>query len=383
MLPLDDDEIEVPLPPGPPPGPPPPPPPPPVDLPLERIVSGAAPPIQYRALAELAKDTSLPRLLPSIVYSYKPALMLALEQGSDGTWHKAMIRPPTATTRAPFAGVGTVPAVHRLLECGWDREAPILLNARRPLFRLLAEDNDPAFTYELAGESKDGDGAAFSRSVLRAAAAGALAHAGYGTDPRLRGAAQRMRQRIQGFLDSPLADDPWVKHEGKQVLIADAAPPSLHFLIMLAFMPGFRLEHDEFVDLLFKYLTRPLPRHEPVQFAGTRAVPAPGLVLGDPLPTRQAADADIPFTLLWLELMARLGLLERHEPWKRQFERLLDDRDRDLLWRPGKSQTITSARPAVWPFSALGKPGEEGAALEVTFRLGLIGRIAGRELHFV
>lgn len=383
MIPLDDDEIEATLPPGPPSGPPPPPPPPPVDLPLERIVLGAAPPIQYRALAELAKDTSLPRLLPSIVYSYRPALMLALEQGSDGTWHNAMLRAPTPTTRAAYAGVGTIPAVHRLIECGWDREAPILLNARRPLFRLLAEDRDPAFTYELSPDSKDTEGAAYSRGVLRAAAAGALAHAGYATDPRLRGAAQRMRQRIQAFLDSPLAEDPWVKHEGKHVLVADAAPPSLHFLVMLAFMPGFRMEHDEFVDMLFKYLIRPQPRHEPHQLAGTRVIAAPGLVLGDPLATRQAADADIPFTLLWLELMARLGLLERHEGWKRQFERLLDDRDRNLLWRAGKSQTITSSRPAVWPFTALGKPGEEGAAFEVTFRLGLIGRLAGRELHFV
>lgn len=346
-------------------------------------MSGAAPPIQYRALAELAKDTSLPRLLPSIVYSYRPALWLALEQGSDGTWHQAMMRAPTPTAKNPFAGVGTIPAVHRLIECGWDREAPILTNARRPLFRLLAEDNDPAFTYELASESRDADGAAYSRNVLRAAAGGALAHSGYATDPRLRGAAQRMRQKIQAFLDSPLAEDPWVKHEGKHVLVADAAPPSLHFLIMLAFMPGFRSEHDEFVNVLFKYLSRPQPRHEPVQFAGLRVTAAPGLVLGDPLPTRPAADADIPFTLLWLELMARLGLLERHEGWKRHFERLLDDRDRDLLWRPGKSQTITSARPAVWPFTALGKAGEDGAALEVTFRLGLIGRLAGRELHFV
>jgi hypothetical protein len=192
-----------------------------------------------------------------------------------------------------------------------------------------------------------------------------------------------MRQRIQDFLDSPLAEDPWVKHEGKHVLMADAAPPSLHFLIMLAFMPGFRLEHDEFMEVLFKYLIRPQPKHEPWQLAGTRAIATPGLVLGDPLASRQGADADVPFTLLWLELMARLGILERHEGWKRQFERFLDDRDRDLIWRPGKSQSMTSARPQVWPFTGLGKTAEADVALEVTFRLALIGRLSGRELVFV
>lgn len=383
MLPLDDDEIEVPLPPGPPPGPPPPPPPPPVDVPLERIVSGAAAPIQYRALAEIAKDTSLPRMLPSIVYSYRPALMLALEQGADGAWNNAMLRPPAPTNRSPYHAVGTVPAVHRLVECGWDKEAPTLMHARRPLFRLLAEDTDAALTYELASDSKDVEGASYSRGVLRAAAAGALAHSGYATDPRLRGAAQRMRQRIQDFLDSPLAADPWVKHEGKHVLGADAAPPSLHFLIMLAFMPGFRLEHDEFMDVLFKYISGPLPKHEPWQMAGTRAIAAPGFVLGDPLMSQKGVDADIPFALLWLELMARLGILDRHEGWKRQYERFLDDRDRDLIWRPGKSQAMTSMRPHVWPFMWLGKADEADVALEVTFRLALIGRLAGRELNFV
>jgi hypothetical protein len=322
-------------------------------------------------------------MLPSIVYSYRPALMLALEQGSDGTWHNAMLRAPAPTSRAAYNGVGTVPAVHRLVECGWDRESPPLLHARRPLFRLLAEDIDAALTYELASDSKDTDGATYVRGVLRAAAAGALAHAGYATDPRLRGAAQRMRQRIQDFLDSPLAEDPWVKQEGKHVLVPDAAPPSLHFLIMLAFMPGFRLEHDEFMDALFAYLIRPQPKHEPIQLAGTRPIANPSLVLGDPLGSRQGADSDIPFTLLWLELMARLGILDRHEGWKRQFERFLDDRDRDLIWRPGKSQSMTSARPQVWPFTGLGKAAEADVALEVTFRLALIGRLAGRELNFV
>jgi hypothetical protein len=317
------------------------------------------------------------------VYTWKPAWTLAIAQSSEGTWNNAVLRPPTPTSRSAYAGIGTVPAAHRLLELGWDRESPPLVNARRPLFRLLAEDTDPRFCYELAAESRDPDAAAHARGVLRAAAAGALAHAGYGTDPRLRGAAQRMRQRIQDFLESPLAEDPWVKHEGKSVLSADAAPPSVHFLIMLAFMPVFRAEHDEFMRLLLAYFTRALPRHEAVQLAGTKPVATPGLVLGDPLAARQAADSDVPFTLFWLELMARLELLDRHEGWKRQFEKMLDARDRDLMWRPGKGQTMTSSRPEVWPFTGLVAPRDGAPDHEVTFRLGLIARLAGRELHFV
>jgi hypothetical protein len=39
-----------------------------------------------------------------------------------------------------FEGVGTINAVCRLLEYGWDRESPPLMQARRILFRLLGED---------------------------------------------------------------------------------------------------------------------------------------------------------------------------------------------------------------------------------------------------
>jgi len=42
-----------------------------------------------------------------------------------------------------FEGVGTIMATRRLLEYGWDKDTPPLLRARRILFRMLAEDNDP------------------------------------------------------------------------------------------------------------------------------------------------------------------------------------------------------------------------------------------------
>jgi hypothetical protein len=247
----------------------------------------------------------------------------------------------------------------------------------------LAEDVDPAFTYELAADGRDVETATRSRLILRGAAAGALAHAGYGNDPRLRGAANRQRERIAAFLASPLADDPWVKHEGKHVLSPDAAPPSLHFLIMLAHMPTFRIEHEDFVAMLLKYLTRPQPKHEPQQLVGTRVLLNPYLILGDPIASRGMIDSDVPFVVFWLELMARMGVLDRHEGWKRQFERMLDDRDRDMVWRASRSQTTVTTRPVLWPFTGLGTPGDEGAALEITFRLGLIGKIAGREVNLV
>src|SRR5690606_39403178 len=71
------------------------------------------------------------------------------------------------------------------------------------------------------------------RSLLREAAGAALAQAGYEADPRLRGAAARAMDRLRDFLFSPLAENPWVGLGVSRALNEDAAPPSLHLLVML------------------------------------------------------------------------------------------------------------------------------------------------------
>jgi hypothetical protein len=50
-----------------------------------------------------------------------------------------------------FEGIGTISAVRRLLEYGWDKDTPPLTHARRVLFRLLAEDQDPEYLFEFGG----------------------------------------------------------------------------------------------------------------------------------------------------------------------------------------------------------------------------------------
>ena len=144
-------------------------------------------------------------------YTHPPALALALAQSLDGTWNESMLDVPSARAEH-FERVGTINAFRRLLEYGWDKDSPPLLRARRVLFRLLAEDNDPAFLFELAHRGEDAaELSRRGRSMLREAAAAALAQAGYEGDPRLRGAARRILDRIDPFLRSPLAHKPWVR----------------------------------------------------------------------------------------------------------------------------------------------------------------------------
>ena len=286
-----------------------------------------------------------------------------------------------------FEGVGTIPAVRRLLEYGWDRESPPLLHSRRLLFRLLAEDDDPNFLFEFAprGRAVDAEGAKWARGILREAAAAALAQAGYEGDPRLRGAARRILERVNAYLRSPLAQKPFVRSGNQHVLAAEAAAPSIHTLTMLAYMPLFRSEQYESLDRIYQYICQPMPRQEPVQAVGARTVGVPHLVLGDMLPHRNAADADVPWALTWLELMARLNFLRRNENWRKLFERFLDDRDASGVWHPHKGMAAArSTNPLVWASYPLESnlSGDERWT-DVTFRLGLIARLSGRQIELV
>jgi hypothetical protein len=310
--------------------------------------------------------------------------MLAVLQGPDGTWSHNMLTVPS--TRAEhFEGVGTINAVRRLLEYGWDRETPPIVLARRVLFRLLAEDEDPEWLFEFGGKNTGGDEdlARRGRATLREAAAAALAHAGYEGDPRLRGAARRIVERIGAFLRSPLAQKPFIRVGNQHVLAAEAAPPSIYALTMLAYMPLFRTEHHDTMHRLYHYLTQPLPRQEIVQLCGKKVLPQPQLVLGDLLPNRNAADADVPMAMVWLELVTRLGFLRRNENWSKLFDRFLDDRDSDGIWHPHKGLSVPrSTNPFVWPMYPLEEnlSGDERWT-DVTFRLGLIARLAGRTIE--
>src|SRR5690606_14353143 len=108
-----------------------------VRFPLTWLVEHAAAPIKFRAVTEIARIASEGGdALATLPYTYEPALLLALLQATDGTWPGGMLAVPAAAER--FEGVGTISAVQRLLEYGWDRDSPPLLQARRVLFRLLA-----------------------------------------------------------------------------------------------------------------------------------------------------------------------------------------------------------------------------------------------------
>ena len=360
---------------------------PPASFALGWLLEHGSPAVQARALGEVAglgmRADSRHEALP---YSSRQGLALLLHQHPDGTWGHGALTVPAAEPGMPPA-IGCIPAYRRLLELGWSAEAPPLATGRRLLFRLLPEDNDPAWLFEFAKDAgTDVDLIKRGRQILREAAAAALAQAGYEADPRLRGAAKRILERIGAFLRTPEAEKPFIRVGNQHVLPHDAAPPSYHALVMLAHMPHFRSEYHEHLERLYTYLTQPLPRMAPVQQVGEHLVEQPHLVLGDILPSRHVMDGDMPTALAWLELMARLGFLRRNEGWTRLLDRLLDDRDRRGIWTPPRSVSMpASVADWAWPSLSLadGEATEQSQSADVTFRLGLIARLAGRQIDLI
>ena len=352
-----------------------------VQFPLGWILNNASEAIQFRSIIDVAGLSQDREGYRRLALAFQPALRVAISQGFDGTWGDSILQVPEGNGAARL---GTIPAFRRLLEYGWERESPPLVRARRVLFRLLAEDNDADQLYEFRAEcGTDPDLIHRARGILREAAAAALAHAGYEGDPRLRGAARRILARVDAYLGSPLAEKPWVRVGNRQVLAAEANPPSLHMLSMVAHMPLFRSENHSQVNRLLAHVSQPLPRQEAFQLVGKHLVAQPHLILGDPLGSRNIADSDVPFALTWLEMMARLQFLRRNESWMSLFDRFLDDRDRDYVWHPHRgSAKPHSTNPEVWAQFPLdeGAQGEDRWS-DVTFRLGLIARLLGRPIE--
>jgi hypothetical protein len=354
-------------------------------FPVSWLVEHGSPPIQYRSLADVGRIPEVnARDIDWLPYSYRPAIKLAVSQTRDGMWNNSILSLPGKHT-SDFANIGTIPAVRRLLEYGWGPESPPLLLARRLLFRLLAEDNDPAYTFELGTKTRDDDLVRRTRGIFREAAAATLAQCGYENDPRLRGAARRILERTVAYLASPLGEKPWMRVGNTHVLAPESAPPSIYTLTMLAHMPIFRHEHFTAVERIYDWITQPLPRQDAVQLFGKKMVPQPHLIMGDVLPHRNAVEADVPFALLWLETMARLNFLRRNDGWMKLYERFVDDRDRGGVWHPHKgSDRPTTTHAWAWPTFPLDEgSGAESKWTDVTFRIGLIGRLLGREIELM
>lgn len=349
----------------------------PVRVPLGWLLDHGSIPVRARALLELTAAGDDVRAARAAVYAHGPAIRLALQQERDGTFGGRMLAINRSTDN-PLGGIGTIPAVRRLVEYGWEPESPPLQNARRILFRLLAEDADPSFLYELRADAgQDENLIRRGRGMLREGAAAALAQLGCEADPRLRGAAVRALDRAMAYVKQATAAG---AEPPSGPLPMGATPPSAHFLVMLAYMPRFRSEHQDEMARLYAYLSAAAPGGVPRQLVGKKEIQAPHLVLGDPL-GHVSESTWLPSTLAWLEVLARLGFVKHNAAWSALLDRLLDERDAKGVWLGRTTALATPEHPWDWPTFPLGDPGSrESLVADMTFRLALVAKLAGRTL---
>ncbi len=276
----------------------------------------------------------------------------------------------------------------RLLELGWPADQRPFRLADRMLFRLLSRDDDPALLIEFQRRAK-GDPAlgAWARGVGRTAAAAALARAGHTEDPRLRGMAHRIVSDISQFLRSDVAERPFKRSGGRTVLDPAATPPTLFSILMLAFVPSLQRERAGFLDRLAGYLSAPASKRAYFTQAGALFLKPYFEILGDPLGAdAQGRVKDIPFALFWLELLARLGIVQQVPRAALALMRLYAECDDRGVWSPRnlRSQPKTTNPFLCYYFPLEGK-GRSPAQrqTDVTFRLALIAQIMGIPLEVV
>jgi hypothetical protein len=360
-------------------------------IPLTWLLENAGPSIRYRTYTELAPpgyaSTEAIEAARATINESKVALSVVKKQKDTGVWGGNLLglAPSAALV---IKDVGTITLYRRLLQLSWPRASRPFKLADRVLFRLLSRDEDPALLFEFQRMVRsDPEAEAWAREIFREAASSALAEAGFGEDPRLRGAGHKIANAISQFLRSPLAEKPFTRSGKTLLLHPEAHPPSWYSVAMLAAMPNLQRERAGFTERLGHYLAQPAPKKAFAIQVGKRTVKPQHLLMGDPI----EADAkgfpkDIPLALHYIELMAMMGALHWAPVATKVLARLLKDCDELGVWHPKNLRSQPKAGNRItYHYYPLHQDDRttEGREVDITFRLALIAQLLGWTLDYV
>ncbi len=309
-------------------------------VPVTWLREHAAAPIRWRTVRDILPPGSATEAdiaaLREEVLTYKPVAQTAKKQKKTGTWGDGILGPTVMRTQSA-KNVGTVSQYRYLVELGVPSDFRAFRLADRVLFRLLSRDEDPTLLYEFAKPAKgNAEFAAWIRGLMRQGATAALATAGHIEDPRVRGSAHRMASDISQFLRSDIAEKPFVRKGARTILHPEATPPTIQAVAAIAHMPSLQRERAGFVERLCAYLGRPTSKRAYVILVGKKVVKPTVQLLGDPLVADSAGRTkDLVLALHWIELLARMGMLNSSPTAQRILARLLSSCDSNGVWNPG------------------------------------------------
>ncbi len=360
-------------------------------VPVSWIREHACVPIQLRTVNELlppemSSSEDIKELTTQIL-QYRRFKQTAKKQRQNGSWGGNMLGVAPIPAQG-IKAVGTVAQYRHLIELGVPLDNRIYRFADRLFYRVLSRDDDPSLLFEYQKTaSKSPELTLWARDLLREGVACALSRAGRVDDPRLRGVSNKIISGVSKFLRSELAEDPFVKKGSRYILHPDAKPPTVFSIAMLAFMPHLQRDRAGFVERLGNYLAKPAPDHSWSVQVGGKAIKPTYHVLGNPLETVDGgALKDIPWALHWIELLARLNLLEMSPNAQEILGRLLEDCDESGVWSPKNLRVVPRSNQSLVEYAfplEFDERVKEHRQSDVTFRLALIAKLAGWTLEFV
>ena len=359
----------------------------PYRVPLSWLLQHGSESIQLRTARELASPGQVwPAELEARVIESRAVQEITKRQADTGTWGGNLLG-VNPSARDGIKEPGTVPQYRRLVQLAYPSTGRALKLADRLLFRLLSRDEDPSLLFEAQKLAQDSEAAGeWVRERNREAATAALAEGGHPEDPRVRGAAHKVASSVSAFLRSPLADKPWARVAGKTVLHPEAHPPSWYSLAMLAAMPNLQRERAGFTERLGQYLSIHAPRKEYAIQVGKKLVKSADILLGDPTEADSKGNVDdIPLALHFYEQLARLGMLQQSPIADKVLARLEAECDQQGVWHPKKLNAAPRShhQATYHAYPLCNDPKSvDGRYGDVTFRLALIAKLAGRPLEY-
>ncbi len=289
--------------------------------PIPWLLETASPSIRFRVLTELlgrGRDDQEVQKVRQEALQYRPALQLQRTQRKDGTWGGVI----HAGNPRKFQ-TSTENGLVRLFEFGWKRETRPVMNAAKSLRPFLTAKKDLKF-FEFAKAVKaDARREGYYRWFLRILALGLLIRAGY-REERSRLAVLELLDLAAGFVDDPVSRDPVEEIGANLPLIRGAAwkrgyPFIPDFYIVTVFANSPWLLEGELAKMrlkkVFDYIMSPtyqalapnlgLVRTSKGSFPKGNGISVQSLEY-------YQKHGHVDELLIYLELFARLGLINRY-----------------------------------------------------------------------
>ncbi len=305
------------------------------------LLETACPPIRYRTLTELLdkdKDDPLVQQARADMLAYAPALKLQRTQRRDGTWGGRIHAADPRKFESCLENGLTA-----LYEIGWQRDSKPVRQAAATLRSFLTSKKDLKF-FEFAKVVKaDEKRERYYRWFLRVLALGLLIRGGY-QEEKTRTAVLELLELCSGFVDDPVSRNPTEEIGASHPLIRAAAwkrdypfLPDVLLTRVFAFSPWLldgelaKMRLKKIFDyVLSETYQRLAPELGLVRTAKGTFLKGGGLRVR-PIDFYQK-HGNLDELLVHMELLARLGLLNRYPLLMSHLEWVHAQQGRDGHW---------------------------------------------------